>query len=613
MLSIPGKIKNLVQNPGFEAGTTEGLYYWTKHAQDVKPSAIEFQWDHHKKHSGEKSVCIINKTPNYAAYKQPIRVEPNCCYKLSCWIKTEGVGLDGKGADLLIDGVVRNNEGDLRGTNPWKLVTLKIKTGGNSEFLMVSLELGSLKSPNTGKVWFDNVTLEKFMILPYTPLKVQALTGGGLLVFAALFLLVASFAFIKMFPQESISLENQSDHRNSHLYFLLGAGFLLRVVIAPIFEGHFNDLSYFSSWAIAAAKGFHNFYIDNEVLHYPPLYIYILSLIGKLMGGGRWLDIILLKLPSIFADLGTAWLLFHFSKRYMSRKMGLLVAGFYLFNPAVWLNSTIWGQIDSLLTIFILAALIMLVNGRIVVSAVLFAAAVLLKPQGIIFLPLLLFELIRKKSLRDFVLAFLCSIAVTAMLVLPFSGDPLWLFKKFLTTAAYYPYASLNAFNLFALLGGNMTVDSTVLCGFSYQTWGTIFLVLLVLLCAFLYFKGRTEDAAFVVALLLITGVFVLSVRMHERYLFPALALSLFVFIRHQSLKTMLLHFLFVITVFINNYTVLFVDETTQGGLFTVSLFLVSLANVILFGYIIKVAFDIIIKKGSCKSSEEKTTKQAFS
>ncbi len=66
------------------------------------------------------------------------------------------------------------------------------------------------------------------------------------------------------------------------------------------------------------------------------------------------------------------------------------------------LDSTIWGQVDSFFTMIIIAALILLLDKRLEASAVLFTMAILMKPQGSFFLPILLFELIKRRKPRKF-------------------------------------------------------------------------------------------------------------------------------------------------------------------------------------------------------------------
>src|SRR5467141_2841535 len=76
---------------------------------------------------------------------------------------------------------------------------------------------------------------------------------------------------------------------------------LLRVLIAP-HAGFYGDLRLFQTWATQLREvGPHKFYAQSQFADYPPGYLYVLWLIGKISATPGYL---LLKLPVIFADLG---------------------------------------------------------------------------------------------------------------------------------------------------------------------------------------------------------------------------------------------------------------------------------------------------------------------
>ncbi|MCR4440780.1 MAG: hypothetical protein QHH10_01335 [Peptococcaceae bacterium] len=65
------------------------------------------------------------------------------------------------------------------------------------------------------------------------------------------------------------------------LLTLLGVGLVLRVTCAVLISGHPYDINTFKSWAAAAANDLFSVY-SNTRLDYPPLYVYILYVIGKI-------------------------------------------------------------------------------------------------------------------------------------------------------------------------------------------------------------------------------------------------------------------------------------------------------------------------------------------
>ncbi|HWQ41666.1 MAG TPA: hypothetical protein VN456_06475 [Desulfosporosinus sp.] len=380
---------------------------------------------------------------------------------------------------------------------------------------------------------------------------------------------------------------------------LLGVGLLLRIPLALLINGHPFDLNTFKNWATTAANNFSQFYQGRNASDYPPMYIYVLFLIGKI-GSLSALSpyfTLLLKLPSILADIATSFLIYKLAKKYLSLEISILLTAFYTFNPAVLINSTIWGQVDSFFTLIIVAAIAFLSEKKIGIATLLFTAAVLMKPQGIIFLPVLFFELIRQKSLMSWLKIISTSLITAIVIVLPFSSNAnvLWIFKLFASTLAEYPYASVNAFNFFSLIGANFTKDAGTLFVFSYHSWGLIATVMITAFSWLLFIKGNNRVYASAVALLLIDGVFTFSSRMHERYLFPAVALSILTFIYLRDKRLLLLTAGFSTTIYINTHFVLY---ETQSGINSISfgplLIVTSLLNVLMFVYLIKVLYEIV-------------------
>jgi Gpi18-like mannosyltransferase len=407
-------------------------------------------------------------------------------------------------------------------------------------------------------------------------------------------------AMYYLFVRKNIKI--QEDHQKIVLWTLLGVGLFLRIAAAPWIKGH-TDIHLFQHWAIAATKGLSDFY-QNSSSDYPPLYIYILFIIGKIASipDMSAYFTLLLKLPSILADMITAYVIYRMAVQYVSIDICLLLSVFYMFNPAVFMNSTIWGQVDSFFTLIVVLAIFTLTEKKVLLSTVLFTAAVLMKPQGIIFLPVIFFELVRLKSVKRFLAAAVTSFVTTLVVILPFSlkQEPLWIFKRFANTIGEYPYASVNAFNFYSLLGANYVPNTSTLFLFSYHTWGMMFIVIITAFSWFIYIKGRSAKWAAVAALLQIAGVFTFSVSMHERYLFPAAALSILAFIYWKDKRLLWLSAGFSATIFINTYAVfyarlLFNHSTRVPYNFT--MIITSLLNVMFFIFLVKVVWDMVMKQ----------------
>ncbi|MET3207347.1 UNVERIFIED_CONTAM: Gpi18-like mannosyltransferase [Paenibacillus sp. PvR008] len=410
-----------------------------------------------------------------------------------------------------------------------------------------------------------------------------------LAIFAALFF--GAFVFIVYRFRASVWKIGERN-RGLMLWTVLGVGFFLRMAIAPWISGHM-DLMLFRNWATTAADSLAGFY-KNGSSDYPPFYIYILYVIGKIGSTDAFSPYmsVLLRLPNILADIATAYMLYRLASKRVGFGISIGLALFYVFNPAVFINSTFWGQVDSFFTLLIVAMVVLLVENRVGWSTVLFTIAVLMKPQGIIYGPILFFELLRQRKIQPWLLAIGGAVVTTILVVLPFSWgqEPLWLLGLYKGTVGEYPYASVNAYNFFALIGGNYTQDTTTLFLFSYHTWGMIGIVLVTLFTWWMYIRSRKPQFAAAAALVQIAGVFTFASSMHERYLFPAAALAVLAYLYLRDRRFLWLAGGFSLTIFLNTFDI-FYSSNSQDH-YGVILCVTSLLNVLLFGYLVKVVWD---------------------
>ncbi|UQZ84680.1 hypothetical protein SK3146_03935 [Paenibacillus konkukensis] len=414
--------------------------------------------------------------------------------------------------------------------------------------------------------------------------------AAGLALYAAIFIAAAGWAAYRL---QRRPLQLPRERRVLLLASLLGAGLLLRIAAAPWIPGH-TDLNLFRNWAMSAARDLSGFYLHGSS-DYPPLYMYVLYLIGKLasLTALSPYSALLLKLPSIAADIATAYVLYRIGRKLLSFEAGWLIAAFYIWNPAILINSTFWGQVDSFFTLIVVGGLWMLANRNIGRASALLAAAVLMKPQGIIYLPVLFFELIRQKRLKPWLIAAGSALAVALPVVLPFSAgqSPLWLLKLYTGTVNEYPYASVNAYNFFALLGANYTKDTTTLLWFDYHTWGMAMIVIVTLYSWLSYAKGGGTKLGPAAALLLIAGVFTFASSMHERYLFHAAAIALLAYALLRDRRLLWLAAGFSTTSFVNTYDILYHAGGREAS-YSFTMFVTAAANIGLCIYLAIILWD---------------------
>ena len=319
------------------------------------------------------------------------------------------------------------------------------------------------------------------------------------------------------------------------LWAVLFGAFLFRIILALCITGFETDVNTFKAWgSIVRSQGLSNVYYDeNLFLDYPPGYLYVLVALDWLRGvfglaAGSTAYTLMIKVPSIVADLVTGWLLYRWAAPHRGEKAGLFFMALYLFCPAVWLNSAVWGQVDGFCLMVGIWALLLLLDEKYLLCGVVYGVALLLKPQQIFLLPIFVFFVAKKRSLKGLGLGFLGAMGALLLLAFPFVRglDYGTLLAQYVETVNNYAYYTVNAFNLYGMLGLNwQSLDGLAGWARAALSYGPA----LVLTAGgwLMYRRAKSPEALFGVASLIFSGVFTFSIMMHERYLFPALLLWL--------------------------------------------------------------------------------------
>ena len=399
---------------------------------------------------------------------------------------------------------------------------------------------------------------------------------------------------------ESEALEKVFRNQTSLAYMVLFnltlTSLIIRILLSPI-DGYYIDVGCFNSWFYTASEyGIREFY-QKVWCDYPPLNVYIFWLFGSLakhlyLFGSPNL-IYLIKLPSNLFDLATAYLIFRYLKRNLSQNHGLIGAALYLFNPATIFNSSIWGQYDAIYTFFIVLSLMSALDLKVTLSLASYALAVLTKPQAVAFLPILMLLVLCRCNLKDLMKAFGSFLATFMAVILPFKWkNPIdFLIHIYLGGYGEYKYTSLNAMNFWALVGINIPDTQQIL---PYITYHLVGWILFGLSTVFILGYTKVEDekssnSSIVYATFLIFfSFFMFLTRMHERYLFPVVALS-FLSLTY-SRKLLLVSTIITATLLINQaYALIFLNEVRfipSGDLLTYVVSSLNLFTIIYCYYV---------------------------
>lgn len=379
------------------------------------------------------------------------------------------------------------------------------------------------------------------------------------------------------------------------LSLLFLAALALRLTAAGLSKGFGADTACFAAWADRIFQvGPGSFYSPDIFTDYPPGYMYLLYPIGALRSLLH-LDyysvphLILLKLPSIICDMGCGWLIWREAGKKCSPSQAMLLCAAYLFNPAVILNSSVWGQVDSLFTFALVCLCLSLIRRQLVPAYVSFFFALLIKPQALFLAPLLLAAMIENLLLKDFsVLRLLRSLAYgltvlcsAVLLCAPFGLNKVW--DQYFSTISSYPYAAVNAYNFWGLAGLNWISQADTFMGLPYSVYGFGAIAAVILAMLYYSFKHRNDAEKYpLLAAFLIITIFVFSVRMHERYLYPAMLFLLFAFLYKPSWKLFYCYAGFSLLHFYNTADVLFFYDPNNYDRRSPMIIIVSLGTLVL-------------------------------
>lgn len=342
----------------------------------------------------------------------------------------------------------------------------------------------------------------------------------------------------------------------SKLKLFIFFAFLLRIFLS--FWGTYEpDFYTFIAWSFRlTSSSLSDFY--KEWCDYLPGYLYVLYFLASLKRFFGFLpDEIVYKFPAIVSDLLVGFLIYKIVWRFKrNERLALLSLVAYLFNPAVFANSALWGQIDSLTILFPLLSLFTF-EISLPLSSVFLSIGALVKPQAAISLVPLLFLFWKKRvPIKKFFSYGFISFFTIVLLFFPFLPSdrfitelPVFVIERIFSTLGQYPYLSVNAFNFWGL-SGFWRPDVGYLSFF-------VSLGVLLAVSFFSFLKLKKKSFGPYVLLGIVFAVsFLFFPRMHERHMLPVLAPLLissvfypilsFVYVIYSFVYVLNLHYAFV-------------------------------------------------------------------
>ncbi len=638
-----------LQNGDFETldgGLPQG---WYSNVWDEAVGSISVSVDAER----ANVVHIVNSGATDSRVYQDIQVSPKTTYKITCYVKTKGVS-GGAGAIIGIIGQSAASAG-VYGDTDWTRVELIGKTAKAQKTLGVSIGLGGYSAESGGEAWFDCVAVEissqstdvlfgesntSSQSTDDAPTEFPTTKIVLFTVISAVFLIALYFLY-RAYCKKGI--DNHSKKTTMTVILLLLAAFIVRIILALLFTGHKTDISCFAYWGNSiAVNGTSSFY--NNWCDYPPGYMLVLGIMSKISallqnsmygtdGTYNAVYILLMKLPCIIIDIASAYVVFRLAKKIMSDASAVILMCMVAFSPIMAYISSVWGQIDAVLTFLMVIPILLIGNRRPICAGLVYGLAIVMKPQALMAGPLfaaayIMYVLmgdtanrfnqkaslasilhIKKDSvwlrLAETFIAVMAAFGVIILIALPFTGQQkwYWLIEKYYNTATSYDYATVNAYNFWALIGANWKSIDTEFMGATYGKWGSAFMVTSVVLSIGLYVfdslkhKGTYRALPLSMAFMF-AGIFTFGHYMHERYLFPILMLLMIAFIIYNDKRLLWTYIAYSASLMLNCMAAYYYSEYFDYHLYWDEklIFFGSLLNMRIFAWFAYVTFDLTIR-----------------
>src|SRR3990167_8695927 len=180
--------------------------------------------------------------------------------------------------------------------------------------------------------------------------------------------------------------------RNKNLILIIITGLFIRVILNDIVDS--NDAKSFVIWA--------NFLSQNSVAKlyetlpgdyppYPPTYYYVLKLIGFILNfskNSEWISQLIVKLPVFVSEVISTLIIYKFTRKLISKNGATISAVFFFLHPAIIYNTSIWGQIDSIIIMLSLAFVFFATLGKELLALIIYLISVTIKLQALAIFPL---------------------------------------------------------------------------------------------------------------------------------------------------------------------------------------------------------------------------------
>lgn len=408
------------------------------------------------------------------------------------------------------------------------------------------------------------------------------------------------------------------------LVFFIGLALRILLIGNP---GFIADISFWKSWSLAAADHGIVWTAHNTNINYPPGFIYVLWVMGKVYAlfanphdfdtywkSNNFLFLLVSKLPAILSDIAIGFFMYFFGKTMLKGKtktafdkyIPIALMAMFFLNPITILDSALWGQVESFGMLFTVIAVYLIYKKHPSLASAIFTIGIFMKLQNIIYIPLFFLFIYKYFDYKTLIRSVFSSFFMFIIIIVPFllSQDVGRVFLLMTVNNDYFPWLSLHAHNPWWLVaeGKMLAPDKIMTIGIiNAKTLGIMLFASVYLYLSVLLLKVTTYRNFIASLLVAIFAFFYLTTQSHERYSYPAIIWlpMLIPLLEKKSWKI----FAFVVFglaslgIFFNMYEGLVANYPDNGFAFLTALItpLLSNINVIFLGAILIALFPFVI------------------
>lgn len=569
--------EELVTNGDFSTFNTDTKKFdgWTTSSSSV----IFYRSQVSDDASNNYALSIDNTSAGYNYLQQTIKVDTNKIYKVSVDFKIESDLSNKTGAYVTF---LENVD--------YKFVSHSTKTTGfvtstfyvrpkNTDYLTLALCIGSQENACKGKVYFDNVSVQRveevaegYEVVNFKKAKtvmtsadangicfIVLMTLFGAVVLGGAYILVKRVyarkdAFVDF--GASVAYEKKAPKAASKWYnnnwfiacmIMLGAA-LLRLIFLLTMYGMGGEMTATIKVAkeyLGVNNGVFNFFEKMSALNttstYSPGALYILAILGfTTQGLDTMATSIVFRLINVIADVAVVGMIYFYGQKRVGNKIATVYASLYAILPLALLMSGINGTFECLLIALVIASMILMIEKKYLETYFVMTLAAVLDIRALAVAPIIVAYFVYmyikdNDNMKKFtanrakiVFGLVGTVVLAYLLTIPCAihqiqaGDAFFGFKVMVQEMTNTTFFVKDAFNLYGMVAMNGKTSQQ-----SVNILNLIFILVLEAYVISLYFKNRNKQELILLASFTLAVIAVFTIKVTYTYLFLSLALAL--------------------------------------------------------------------------------------